>query len=110
MIFFYIFDISDPIAPVELGHYVSRSEITALSVTGNYAYLGIEALGFGLKIIDISDPGSLDVVGSYDIVDSPYDIIAGRRAKTKVIGVLTGVSSRKILKKENNSDSYSDKW
>ena len=36
----------------------------------------------------------------YHIGDSPYDIIAGKKAKIKVIGVLTGVNSRKVLSKE----------
>lgn len=40
----------------------------------------------------------LDV--KYHIGDSPYDIIAARRSKTKAIGVLTGVSSRARLAKE----------
>lgn len=36
----------------------------------------------------------------FHVGDSPYDVIAGRRSKTKVIAVLTGVNSRKLLKKE----------
>ncbi len=36
----------------------------------------------------------------YHIGDSPYDVIAGKKAKTKVIAVLTGVNSRKVLMKE----------
>lgn len=36
----------------------------------------------------------------YHIGDSPYDIIAGRKAGIKVISVLTGVNSKKVLKKE----------
>ena len=36
----------------------------------------------------------------YHVGDSPYDIIAGKKAKTKVIAVLTGVNSRKILSKQ----------
>lgn len=36
----------------------------------------------------------------YHIGDSTYDIIAGKRAKIKVISVLTGVSSRKVLSKK----------
>jgi len=36
----------------------------------------------------------------FHIGDSPFDIIAARRSKTKAIAVLTGVSSRKRLAKE----------
>lgn len=36
----------------------------------------------------------------YHVGDSPYDIIAARRANVKAIGVLTGVNSRKVLNKE----------
>lgn len=40
----------------------------------------------------------LDV--KFHVGDSPYDIVAARRAKTKAIGVLTGVTSKKKLMKE----------
>lgn len=36
----------------------------------------------------------------YHVGDSPYDIIAARKAGIKAIGVLTGVNSRKTLEKE----------
>lgn len=36
----------------------------------------------------------------YHIGDSPYDIIAARRAGIKAIAVLTGVNSRKVLNRE----------
>lgn len=36
----------------------------------------------------------------YHVGDSPYDVIAARRSNTRAIAVLTGVNSRKTLKKE----------
>ncbi len=36
----------------------------------------------------------------FHIGDSPYDIVAGKRAKAKVIAVLSGVNSRKVLSKQ----------
>ena len=36
----------------------------------------------------------------YHVGDSPYDIIAGKKAGIKVIAVLTGVNSRKVLSKQ----------
>ncbi len=37
----------------------------------------------------------------YMVGDSPYDIIAGKKAKCKTVAVLTGDFSRKRLKEEN---------
>lgn len=37
---------------------------------------------------------------AYHVGDSPYDIIAAKKAKAKSIAVLTGVHSRKVLLKE----------
>ena len=36
----------------------------------------------------------------FHVGDSPFDVIAARRSNTKAIAVLTGVNSRRILKKE----------
>ncbi len=36
----------------------------------------------------------------FHVGDSPFDIIAARRSNTKAIAVLTGVNSKRILKKE----------
>lgn len=36
----------------------------------------------------------------FHVGDSPYDIIAARRANVKAIGVLTGVNTKRVLRKE----------
>ena len=62
--FFKVLDVSDPAHPQELGSLVT-SQTYDLSVRGDYAYLadGANFGDGGLRIVDVSDPAALHVVG-----------------------------------------------
>lgn len=50
----HIFDISDPISPVEIGHSDGFSSAETIALNGNYAY--IVDYTQGVRVIDISNP------------------------------------------------------
>jgi hypothetical protein len=60
----YIFDVSNPSAPLELGSCSTPGSATDVSVSGNYAYVADD--GAGLQSIDITDPTAPVIVGTYD--------------------------------------------
>jgi len=67
---FDIFDVSNPISPSLCSHYnPTHGSYTAMTVNGNYAYIG-ELLGgvrqTGLNILDISDPYNPLYLGTVD--------------------------------------------
>ncbi len=58
-----VLDVSDPANPRRVGLYEASGEIVALQPSGSQLYLA-EALG-DLRILDLTDPRSLLVLGSY---------------------------------------------
>ena len=68
----YIFDISDPAAPSQLGHYDTDGTAYDLAVEGIYAYVADG--GDGLKIIDISNPAAPSQVGNIDTPSTAYGV------------------------------------
>lgn len=69
---FAVYDVSDAANPQWLGG-ITTSQTFDLTVRGNYAYL-VDGASFaegGLRIVDVSDPAALAVVGQ-DATDCPY--------------------------------------
>lgn len=50
----YIFDISNPAVPVEVGNFSTTSTVFSLNIVGSIAYIAVR--DSGLRLIDISDP------------------------------------------------------
>ena len=61
---FYILDISDYTAPIELGHVDTPGNATDVIVNGDYAYLADSFSG--VHIINITDSANPVICGSYD--------------------------------------------
>ncbi|MBN1480122.1 T9SS type A sorting domain-containing protein [candidate division KSB1 bacterium] len=71
-----IFDVSDPALPVEVCRANAYNYSYDIAVSGDYAYCVGTA---GLTIIDISNPGSPFLAGSYATGDIPYGVaVKGR--------------------------------
>jgi hypothetical protein len=79
-----IADVSDPLAPVELGHFPACSHLRALAVGDGYAYLA--CAWEGLWVADVRDPASARLVARMermhdDVYVSIVDVaVAGRFA------------------------------
>ena len=58
-----IFDVSNPEAPARRGSYTFPDQLWGFRVAGSRAYVG--ANFFGLGILDVSDPGSPKLIGSF---------------------------------------------
>ncbi len=53
---FIIYDVSDPVNPVEVGSLDSTDYVMGIAKRGNYVYLGV---GYdGIMVVDVSDPTS----------------------------------------------------
>ena len=73
-----IVDVSDPVAPVEVGHYQPDEGVTrGVHVVGGLAYL---AGGGGLRVVDISNPKSPREVSSGKGTDGWSVYVEGRYA------------------------------
>ena len=59
----YVFDLSSPTNPRQVGRYHPAGYPNQLAVSGIYAYIGSRS---GLEVVDISDPGNPQRVGGYD--------------------------------------------
>ena len=80
-----IFDVSDPSNPYLTGYiFLSEGgpghhETNAVDVSGNLAYVTLG--GWGLKIVDVSDPDHLSVVGVFEDTEEYRDlVVVGDRA------------------------------
>ncbi len=72
-----IFDISSPAQPVEIASFDETPFfIENMEIVGDYLYLA--ASGEGLKILDVSNPTKLTLIGEYDV--------SGAAAMVKVQG------------------------
>ncbi len=68
-----IFDVTDPYNPILMGASSNLPDmILGIFVNENYAYLADE--GAGLIIIDVSNPASPTIVGSYNTPNSARDV------------------------------------
>jgi hypothetical protein len=73
----FILDVSDPGAPSQEAVYDEHSHLTTINVTGKYAYVSPAVTS--TQILDVSDPNTPAVVGSYPV--SARDIaISGTHA------------------------------
>ena len=63
----FIFDISDPAAPVLAGSYDTPGQALGITVAGNYAYVADGS--DGLLVLDVSDTSAPIKVGSFDTGD-----------------------------------------
>jgi hypothetical protein len=62
----FIFDISDPLIPLQLVSYVSENYIEAIDADENYAYLAYDE---GMEIVDISEPTNPVKIGQMEFID-----------------------------------------
>jgi len=60
-----VVDVSNPVAPREIGGYETPGRADNLVVDGRYVYL----VDGDLRIIDVADPASPSLVGFYDVPD-----------------------------------------
>jgi hypothetical protein len=74
-----VIDVSDPTTPTLAASYDTPGFTRAVTIDGDYAYMGDGASG--LQIIDISDPTAPTLVGNYDTPGATFKAaIAGNHA------------------------------
>ncbi len=61
-----IIDVTNKASPLLLGSLNLDSQANGIYVSGNYAYIASTLNGQELQIVDISNPGSLNIDGSFD--------------------------------------------
>jgi len=84
-----VIDFSDPDNPDTLRSYVfsldPNARVRGVEINGDHVFSIVQSIG--LKVIDVSDPTSLDLAGSYDmdgslnavVVDGDYAYVANRQ-------------------------------
>jgi hypothetical protein len=63
---FYILDVSNPTSPTLLGSLNLGAAANSIIVSGNYAYVASADNNQELKIVNVSNPGTLIMAGSYN--------------------------------------------
>ncbi|MFO7637682.1 MAG: hypothetical protein R6X14_00035 [bacterium] len=72
----FVFDVSDPRNPVEVGRCTTLLEANEVFVVEELAY--VTDYFYGLRIIDVSDPTAPEVIGSCELAGYPFWIaVAG---------------------------------
>jgi LVIVD repeat len=64
---FYVYNVQNPLAPYFLGEFEVGSGVNKIYVYGNYAYVATGDVN-RLRILDISNPGSIKEVGDFSDV------------------------------------------
>lgn len=74
---FYILDVNDIYAPVELASLDIGASVNSVVVSGNYAYLATDHDSRELVTIDVSDPYDPDIVDYYSISgnSNAFDVV-----------------------------------
>ncbi len=65
---FTIWDLLNPLAPVQLGSYTFSNWVMDFAINGDYAYVsnhGGVAVGYQISVLNISNPASPALLGSY---------------------------------------------
>ena len=97
---FTVLDASEPGAPVPLGEIRLPGIIYRIVLANEYAYV-VGYLGFGLRVIDISDSASPRVVGFYDraadvAVSGSYAYVAAGQDGLRVLEVSDPANLREV--------------
>jgi hypothetical protein len=71
-----VVDVSNPIAPFEVGSFDLPGEAESVAVVGRYAFVTIRNDGPDLWVIDVSDPTAPFRVGSYGVPGVANDVEA----------------------------------
>jgi hypothetical protein len=83
----YIFDVTDPAHPTQVGRYAPPAFTSAVVVAGNLAY--VAALSAGLRVVNISDPAHPAEVGSLATPGAALSVeVAGNLAYVGDMGSL----------------------
>jgi uncharacterized repeat protein (TIGR02543 family) len=69
---FVVFDISNPLAPIERGRIALPGFVESIAVSGGKAY--IAAGSSGLYVLDVSSPSAPLILGLFDTVDYAYGV------------------------------------
>jgi hypothetical protein len=72
----YVYDVSDPSVPGQMGYVGLPNHCTSLFIAGDYVFItAFEFVGFsGVKVIDVSDPMQPVEVGSFQTPGMPYSV------------------------------------
>jgi hypothetical protein len=73
-----VLDVNDPTNPRLLGEFPTEDYVISVSVSGGYAYLADE--DFGVRVVDVSEPGDVEMVGAARFGETRSVAIAGRWA------------------------------
>lgn len=79
----YVYDVSDPALPQQMGYISLPDNCTSHAVDGEYVYVtAADFEGFsGVKVIDVSDPQHPVEIGSFETPGSPHEVcVAGQVA------------------------------
>lgn len=79
---FHVIDVSNPIAPSEIGSFELGADVNSIYVSGNTAYLATSADNGELTILDVTNPASITEIGGFDAPGS-YDGLSGYLVGTK---------------------------
>ncbi len=65
----WIFDVSDPLMPTELGRFLSGRNINSLTVVNETAYVVVDTSGKYIGIFDVSDPSAVQELSRIELLN-----------------------------------------
>ncbi|PWB38665.1 MAG: hypothetical protein C3F02_03055 [Parcubacteria group bacterium] len=90
---FYVFDITDPSAPVLLGSYEVGESVHSFAIVGQYALLGTNFLDEELVVIDIANPAAITKISGFNL----YGFVLGMSANCSVIYAATSGNQKEFF-------------
>ncbi len=103
---FHIIDVSNPLAPVEVGSYAVGRTIESIQVSGNYAYLATDDNTKELTILDLSDKAHPTAVGGFN---APLNDAVGNNSglgNAVFVGGITAYLGRTYSLSNNDLEFY----
>jgi len=75
-----VIDITNPLAPANVGNVTLTGQLRGLAVQGNYAYVASASPGNLVYVVDISNPAVPVSVGSVAVSDARSIVVSGKYA------------------------------
>ncbi|MEO0190746.1 MAG: T9SS type A sorting domain-containing protein [candidate division WOR-3 bacterium] len=98
----WIFNVTNPCAPVRIGACITANEASGVAVQGDYAYVASDT---GLTIVDISQPTNPTVVCHLLLAISPQDVHRG--CDVVVSDTIAYVAAHRMVAIVNIADPHS---
>ncbi|MDP3975627.1 MAG: hypothetical protein Q8P95_01800, partial [bacterium] len=94
---FYIFDVQTPTNPTIVGQYEIGDDVAGITVNNNIAYLAIDHPTNTLRVLDVSNPSSIQLLATHTVTSEEGEDVAYMDGKIYFVSEETGSGDEFII-------------